>query len=73
MAHILLDKSNRCTCYQNHTCVLGRSGSSPRCTKEELEKAGFPTFEIKELSKRQSLFTHNTLFTIKAIDYPTNI
>lgn len=40
---ILLDKTGRCDCSQAHTCVLGRAGAAYRCTKPELEAAGFKT------------------------------
>jgi hypothetical protein len=73
MAHILIDASNRCTCQCHHTCVLGRFGSSPRCTEEELEKAGYPTIKLKQVGGMISLFTKQIMYKIKAKVRPINI
>ena len=48
MAHILIDKDNRCTCDQASKCVImHKSGSMARCTKQELLDADYQTIQVK--------------------------
>jgi len=46
MAHILIDKNNRCTCNCATKCIKGKTGSALRCTKQELEEEGHYTVLI---------------------------
>jgi len=43
MAHILIDKENRCTCNCATKCIVGKTGMAQRCTKEQIENEGHYT------------------------------
>jgi hypothetical protein len=55
MAHILIDKSNLCTCNCASTCILGKTGSAPRCTEKQIKEAGHRTVKLK---KRKWFFSY---------------
>ena len=40
---ILIKEDGRCTCTASDLCPLGKVGSAPRCTEEELNMAGVET------------------------------
>ena len=45
---IEIAKDGRCTCHCGMTCPLGRQGMQIRCTREELESQGIPTYYSEE-------------------------
>jgi hypothetical protein len=48
MAHILIDKSNLCTCNCASKCILGKSGMAGRCTEKEIQEEGHYTVKVKK-------------------------
>lgn len=47
MAHILIDKHNRCFCNCADKCIIKhKSGMQARCTKEEIEAYGHRPVEV---------------------------
>ncbi len=42
-APVKVGLDGRCDCDCADICLLGRTGSSPRCTESELQEAGVPT------------------------------
>lgn len=47
MSLILIDNTGKCFCNCAMTCVVQhKSGMQPRCTKEEIENAGFKTAQV---------------------------
>ena len=44
---ILIGKDNTCTCTCADKCIKSKTGSAPRCTKEELEELGYKTKQIQ--------------------------
>lgn len=64
MAHIIVDKDNRCTCSQADSCALmHKSGSMPRCTSDEIEAVGHVPVSIKE--RTRTVFSRTPLYEIK--------
>lgn len=48
MSLIIVDSKGYCTCNCAMKCVLSsKSGSAPRCTKQEIEDAGYKTIQLK--------------------------
>lgn len=62
MGLIAIGKEGQCSCNCATRCVVDRrSGSSVRCTKEEIEAAGFSTI----LVENSIWFDKNTILRVK--------
>jgi len=55
MSVILIATDGTCFCSCACKCVLDRCGSSLRCTKEELEEAGFKTMQVVDKKSEQAV------------------
>ena len=54
MGIILLDREDSCMCDCSTKCILGKTGSSARCTKKDLEKEGYTAMNLKEVKEKRS-------------------
>jgi len=54
MGIIVLAEDETCMCNCATRCVKGKTGMSTRCTRKEIEDAGFTAMTIEELHERRS-------------------
>ena len=54
MGIIILAEDHTCMCNCGTRCVSGKRGMASRCTKEQIETAGFTTMTVPELFEKRS-------------------
>jgi hypothetical protein len=55
MSVILVDTEGMCFCSCATKCVLGRCGSSHRCTKSELEEMGYTVIQVENAKSNKAV------------------
>ena len=51
MCIILIDEGGQCTCNCASKCIVGKTGSAMRCTRQEIEGKGYSPKTLKEIIK----------------------
>jgi hypothetical protein len=61
MSVILVDMEGLCFCTCASKCVLGKCGSAERCSKKQLNEAGYSTLQVTDKKSEKAI--HDVMWT----------